>query len=82
MMPKNKRTASEPDYEKLYATYDPFTAACVKTSDAAAGITWTTHYHTGKDVPLSAAGEGSELFAGEYENTGVCDRMLSAMGDD
>jgi alkaline phosphatase len=82
MTPKNERTSAEPDYEKLYATYDPFTMACAKISDAAAGITWTTHYHTGKDVPVSAAGAGSELFAGEYENTGVCDRILSSMEDD
>jgi alkaline phosphatase len=79
MMPKNDRKSAEPKYEKLYGPYDPFTMACVKASDRRAGVTWTTYYHTGKDVPISAAGEGSGLFGGEYENTGVCDRILSAI---
>jgi alkaline phosphatase len=79
MTPKGERASAEPNYAKLYGPYDPFTMACVKASDSAAGITWTTYYHTGKDVPISAAGAGSERFAGEYENTGVFDRILSAM---
>jgi alkaline phosphatase len=78
-MPVSERRSTEPKYAALYATYDPFTMACLKAADAYAGVTWTTYYHTGKDVPISAAGEGSETFSGEYENTGVCDKILSAM---
>jgi alkaline phosphatase len=78
-MPVPERKIAEPKYAALYATYDPFTMACLKAADASAGVTWTTYYHTGKDVPISAAGEGSEAFAGEYENTWVCDKILSAM---
>ena len=79
MTPKKERAGIEPDYEKLYATYDPFTMACVKAADAAAGIKWSTYYHTGRDVPVSAAGYGAALFAGEYENTDVAGKILSAI---
>ena len=74
-----KRKSAVPDYAKLYSAYDPFTVVCVETSNAYCGITWTTFGHTGKRVPVSAAGTKSELFAGEYENTGIFDRILSAM---
>jgi alkaline phosphatase len=79
MMPQNERKTAEPNYAKLYGPYDPFTMACVKEADAQAGITWTSYYHTGKDVPISAAGAGAELFSGEYENTGVRDRILAVL---
>ena len=75
------RKAAVPDYGKLYSAYDPFTIACLEASNAHCGITWSTFGHTGKKVPVSAAGIKSELFAGEYENTGVCDRILSVMAD-
>ncbi|MDR1508271.1 MAG: alkaline phosphatase [Synergistaceae bacterium] len=81
MTAKNRRETLEPRYRKLYGPYDPFTMACVKASDALAGITWTTYYHTGKKVPVSAIGAGADLFSGEYENTGICDRLIAAMGD-
>ena len=81
MTAKNKREALEPRYKKLYGPYDPFTMACVKRADARAGITWTTYYHTGRDVPVSAVGAGAELFSGEYENTGIYDRITAAMSD-
>jgi alkaline phosphatase len=79
MTAKNRREALEPRYKKLYGPYDPFTMACVKRADALAGITWTTYYHTGKKVPVSAVGAGAELFSGEYENTGIYDRIAAAM---
>ena len=80
-MDAKKRKSAAADYNKLYATYDPFTVACVEASNAYCGITWTTFGHTGKKVPVSAAGAKAELFAGEYENTGIFDRILSAMDD-
>jgi alkaline phosphatase len=81
MTAENKREEMEPRYKKLYGPYDPFTMACVKRADARAGIAWTTYYHTGKDVPVSAVGAGAELFSGEYENTGIYDRIIAAMSD-
>jgi alkaline phosphatase len=75
------RKAAAADYDKSYSAYDPFTIACVASLNARCGIVWSTFGHTGKKVPVSAAGTGSGLFAGEYENTGVYDRILSAMND-
>ncbi|MDR1136991.1 MAG: hypothetical protein LBK91_01595, partial [Synergistaceae bacterium] len=81
MTAKNKRDALDPRHKKLYGPYDPFTMACVKEADGLAGIAWTTYYHTGKNVPISAIGAGAGFFSGEYENTGVYDRIIAAMGD-
>ena len=80
MTAKDKRPAKDKDYKKLYGPYDPFTMACIREQNAAAGAAWTTFYHTGKDVAVTAVGIGAERFAGEYENTGVFDRLLEAMG--
>ena len=79
MTPRNNRQSIEPNYNRLFATYDPFTMACLKAAEAAAGITWTTYYHTGKDVPISAIGYGAELFAGEYDSAEVFQKILGAM---
>ncbi len=43
-------------------------------------VDWTTSGHTAVDVPLTAAGKGSELFAGVYENTDVFRKLADAMG--
>jgi alkaline phosphatase len=80
--PKDARKSVDPRYDKLYATYDPFTMACLATIDGTVGISWTTHYHTGKDIPVSAAGVGAGLFEGEYENTALFSKILSAMSDE
>ncbi|MDR1515473.1 MAG: alkaline phosphatase [Synergistaceae bacterium] len=80
MAAKSRKSAAA-NYDKLYSAYDPFTIACMASSNAHCGITWSTFGHTGKKVPVSAAGIKSESFAGEYENTGIYDRILSAMAD-
>jgi alkaline phosphatase len=79
MTARGKRPVKSAEYKKLYATYDPFTVACMKEANARAGVTWTTFYHTGKNVPISAAGAGSGAFAGEYENTEVFTKLRGAM---
>lgn len=81
MIPKGKRSAGGAEYKKLYATYDPFTVACLKESNARAGVTWTTFYHTGKNVPVSAIGAGAPSFSGEYENTGIYNKIMAAIAD-
>jgi alkaline phosphatase len=77
---KRRKTAVA-DYNKLYATYDPFTLACLKAANARAGITWATFWHTGEKTPVSAAGVGAEAFAGEYDNTGIYHRIRLAIDD-
>nr|WP_091739788.1 alkaline phosphatase [Marininema mesophilum] len=42
-------------------------------------IGWTTHVHTGQDVPLYAFGVGSYLFNGLHENTDLPKLMAQAM---
>jgi alkaline phosphatase len=80
--PKNDRPVKGAEYKKLYATYDPFTVACVREMNARAGVTWSTFYHTGKPVPVSAVGAGAGAFAGAYENTGIFDRLRNEMSQD
>ncbi|MBQ4279912.1 MAG: alkaline phosphatase [Rikenellaceae bacterium] len=41
---------------------------------------FTSDYHTGVFVPLYAYGTGAEAFAGVYENTGIFERIMAAMG--
>jgi alkaline phosphatase len=79
MTSKGKRPVKSAGYKKLYGPYDPFTMACMREMNAAAGVKWTTFYHTNQDVPVSAIGVGSELFAGYYENTGIFDRLRMIM---
>ncbi|MDR1651519.1 MAG: alkaline phosphatase [Synergistaceae bacterium] len=78
MTARARRESMEPDYKKLYGPYDPFTMACVKESDASGGIAWTTYYHTGKDVPISAAGAGTD-FSGELDNTELFEKIKTFM---
>jgi alkaline phosphatase len=80
MTAKKKRPSARPEYKKLYGPYDPFTVECVRAADGSAGITWTTFYHTGKDVPVGAAGAGSEAFFGNYDNTEIFTKITAAMG--
>jgi alkaline phosphatase len=79
MTPKNKRKTGRPEYKKLYGPYDPFTVACIRESNAHLGITWTTFYHTGKNIPVSAIGAGASMFSGEYENTEIYHKLMAAM---
>ena len=45
-----------------------------------AGIGGTSYAHTGIPVPLFAAGLGSELFAGYYDNTDDARKTMSLLG--
>ncbi len=74
MTPKKDRP-SDSSYKRLYGPYDPFTVACIRETNRMCGIKWGTFYHTGKAVPVSAIGAGAESFSGEYENTGIFDRL-------
>lgn len=79
MTPKKQRDTKSKEHKKNYATYDPFTVAAIHDANAALGITWTTFYHTGKNVPIFAQGVGAESFAGSFDNTEVFDKIIRAM---
>lgn len=44
-------------------------------------VNWSTDYHTGVNVPVTAQGPGSGMLAGEHDNTFVHEVMLRAMGE-
>lgn len=79
MTAKNKRPTKDAQYKKRYGPYDPLTMACIRELDTAVGIAWTTFYHTGKNVPVTAIGQGAEAFAGEYENTEIFEKIERIM---
>lgn len=79
MTPKKDRPTKDKSYKKSYATYDPFTTAALHQANASLGITWTTYYHTGADVPIFAEGVGAEKFAGKLDNTDVHRILREAM---
>lgn len=76
---KKSRPTKDKEYRRLYATYEPFTVACMHQANAKAGIKWERFYHTGKNVPIWAAGIGAEQFAGTYDNTEIRGKILNAM---
>ena len=79
LAPKNRPT-KDTAYKRLYGPYDPFTMACVRETDARAGVSWKSFYHSGKPVPISAIGTGAERFSGEFDNTEVFSKLRQAMG--
>lgn len=58
---------------------DPFTEACLMYQARQSGYRFTTHGHSGADVPVTAVGTGAETFAGTYDNTQVPRKIFQAM---
>ena len=52
--------------------------ACRNIAQARAGVKWSTGGHTGVDVPVYAAGAGSEAFAASQDNTDISRKILEA----
>lgn len=63
---------------KGYATYDPLTVTELRLRDKRLGVSWSTFYHSGKPVPVSALGVKQGLFAGNIDNTDVF-RIISGV---
>ena len=63
---------------KGYATYDPLTVTELRLRDKRLNVSWSTFYHTGKPVAISALGVKESAFAGELDNTDVF-RILSEL---
>jgi alkaline phosphatase len=64
----------------LYGYYEPLTVTLTHILNQRAGIAWTSYSHTGVPVPVLAAGVGSSLFGGFYDNTDVAKKIAEAMG--
>ena len=54
--------------------------ALKKVIDVRTNTGWTTSGHTGVDVPVFAFGQGSELFAGQLDNTDIAKRIFKLLG--
>ena len=63
---------------KGYATYDPLTVTELRLRDKRLNVSWSTFYHSGKPVAISALGVKQSAFAGELDNTDVF-RILSGL---
>lgn len=62
-----------------YGSYEPLGVACTQILNKQAGLSWTSFYHTGVPVQVSAIGAGQDLFTGYYDNTAICAKILSLL---
>lgn len=65
-----------------YGENDPLTVTLTQILNNKAGIGWTSFSHTGAAVVTSAAGVGSHLFNGRYDNTEIALKIMSIMGEE
>ncbi len=79
MLPDEERTVDD-EYGLLYGGYDPLSVTLTHIINNKAGIGWTSYSHTGVPVPVYATGVCSELFNGSYDNTGIFEKMVEAVG--
>ena len=63
-----------------YGWYDPITVAITHTINQRAGVTWSSFNHTATPTSVFAFGEGSDIFKGEYQNTGLALKLMSIIG--
>jgi alkaline phosphatase len=66
----------ETDVDYLcYGGTDPLTVTLTHILNNEAGLQWTTSSHTAVSVPVMAAGAGSILFDGFYDNTDIARKL-------
>ncbi len=71
--------ATDVDYLS-YGGTDPFIVTLTHILNNEAGLQWTTSSHTAASVPVMAAGAGSSLFNGSYDNTAIAQKLAQLMG--
>lgn len=76
--PKDRTKGKE--FSRLYGWHDPLSVSLTGIIGGKGGISWTTFGHTGQPVPVTAEGEGQDLFSGSYDNTDIPKKILTAMG--
>ena len=64
----------------LYGTYEPLSVTITHILNNKSGIAFTSYSHTGLPVPVFAIGNGSDMFAGYYDNTNIFDKLVSLTG--
>lgn len=78
MLPKAQRVIG--DVETLaYGGYEPLSMAVSHILNNKAGIAYTSYSHTGLQIPVYATGVGAYKFSGNYDNTGIFDRMMEVL---
>ena len=55
---------------------DLFSHSVTRILDEKAGIGWTTNAHTAVPVPVFAIGRGAGAFGGQYDNTGIAEKII------
>lgn len=61
----------------MYSTSEPIAIAMIDIVAERTGVAWTTVGHTGMPIPVSAIGQGQQLFGGMTENTAVFKNLKS-----
>lgn len=64
----------------LYGTYNPFSVTVTHILNNKSGIDFSSYSHTGLPVAVFADGNGSDKFAGYYDNTEIFLRMADLLG--
>ncbi len=72
--------SKDPQTYLLYGGYNPLSVTLTHLLNQKAGLGWTSYSHTGVPVTVSAAGAGSEMFNGSYDNTDIAKKLAKAMG--
>jgi len=57
--------------DMTYTKYEPLASTVIKMMSDKAGVGWTTHAHTGVNVPVYAIGVGAEHFSSYIDNTDI-----------
>ena len=55
---------------------DLFSRSVTRILDEKAGIGWSTNAHTALPVPVFAVGRGAGAFGGQYDNTGIAEKIM------
>ncbi|UDQ97501.1 alkaline phosphatase [Lentisphaerota bacterium WC36G] len=63
-----------------YANYMPLTVEMTHITNQRVGISWTSYSHSYTPTTVFAYGKGSEVFTGEYQNTGLGLKLMSIIG--
>ena len=59
------------DVDLTYGKYEPLATVVIKMMSDKAAVGWTTHAHTGVNVPVYALGIGAEYFSSYIDNTDI-----------
>ena len=68
-----------PELKKMYGTKNMVANASQTIIAQRCGITWTSFGHSGAAVKTTSIGPGSDLFAGQTDNTDIAKNLRSLL---